>query len=110
MKIVTNPEVDETALGLEEGHTTKHDFGSQVKANLTWNIFSFVTVTSRFDYLTSYETVRIEWENTFKFILNRYLSATLYVYGRYDDGVAPAENGSYFQINENLGFGLNYTW
>ena len=41
MKIVTNPGVDETALGLEEGHTTKHDFGSQVKANLTWNIFFF---------------------------------------------------------------------
>lgn len=110
MKIVTNPEMDETALGLKEGDKTKHDFGSQVKANLTWNPWSFVSVTSRFDYLTSYHTVRIEWENTFKFILNRFLSAQLYVYARYDDGVAPAENGTYFQINENFGFGLNYTW
>lgn len=110
MKIVTNPDVDEVALGLDEGATTAHDFGSQVQANLTWNAFSFLNVTSRFDYLTSYETVRIEWENTFNFILNRYLSAKLYVYARFDDGVAPAENGSYFQINENFGFGLNYTW
>lgn len=110
MKIVTNPDVDETALGLDEGHKTKHDFGSQVKANLTWKPWSFVDVTSRFDYLTSYHTVRIEWENTFNFILNRFLSAKLYVYARYDDGVAPAENGTYFQINQNFGFGLNYTW
>ena len=110
MKIVTNPDVDETALGLDEGHKTKHNFGSQVKANLTWDPWSFVKVTSRFDYLTSYHTVRIEWENTFNFILNRFLSAKLYVYARYDDGVAPAENGTYFQINENFGFGLNYTW
>ena len=110
MKLVANSDVNETSFGLEEGKTTKHDFGSQLKANLNWNIFSFVTMTSRFDYLTSYMTVRIEWENTFKFILNRYLSATLYVYGRFDDGVAPAENGSYFQVNENFGFGLNYTW
>lgn len=110
MKIVTNPDVNEVALGLDEGATTAHDFGSQVQANFTWNAFSFFNVTSRFDYLTSYETVRIEWENTFNFILNRYLSAKLYVYARFDDGVAPAENGSYFQINENLGFGLNYTW
>lgn len=110
MKIVTNPDVDEVSLGLKEGATTAHDFGSQVQANLTWKAFSFLSVTSRFDYLTSYKTVRIEWENTFNFILNRYLSAKLYVYGRFDDGVAPAENGSYFQINENLGFGLNYTW
>ncbi len=110
MKIVTNPAVDEVALGLDEGATTAHDFGSQVQANLTWKLFSFLDITSRFDYLTSYETVRIEWENTFNFILNRYLSAKLYVYGRFDDGVAPAENGSYFQVNENFGFGLNYTW
>ena len=110
MKIVTNPDVDEVSFGLDEGATTAHDFGSQVQANLTWQAFSFLSVTSRFDYLTSYETVRIEWENTFNFILNRYLSAKLYVYGRFDDGVAPAENGSYFQVNENFGFGLNYTW
>ena len=110
MKIVTNPEVNEVSLGLKEGATTAHDFGSQMQANLTWKAFSFLNVTSRFDYLTSYKTVRIEWENTFNFILNRYLSAKLYVYGRFDDGVAPSENGSYFQINENFGFGLNYTW
>ena len=110
MKLVANPDVNETSFGLEEGKTTKHDFGSQVKANLNWTIFSFVTMTSRFDYLTSYKTVRIEWENTFNFILNRFLSAKLYVYGRFDDGVVPAENGSYFQINENFGFGLNYSW
>lgn len=110
MKIVANPNVDETALGLDEGEMFKHTFGSQIKANLTWNIFSFVKYTSRFDYLTSYHTVRIEWENTFDFILNRYLSATLYVYARYDDGVAPGKNGSYFQLNENFSFGLNYTW
>ena len=110
MTIVTDPEVDEVGLGLDEGATTAHDFGSQVQANLNWNVFSFLTVTSRFDYLTSYEKVRIEWENTFNFILNRYLSAKLYVYGRFDDGVAPSEHGSYFQINENFGFGLNYTW
>ena len=107
---MANPHVDETALGLDEGEMFKHTFGSQIKANLTWNIFSFVKYTSRFDYLTSYHTVRIEWENTFDFILNRYLSATLYVYARYDDGVAPGKNGSYFQLNENFSFGLNYTW
>lgn len=110
MKLVVNPDVNETSLGLEEGQTTKHDFGSQVKANLNWNILSFVSFTSRFDYWTSYKTVRIEWENTFNFVLNRYLSAKLYVYGRFDDGVAPAENGSYFQVNENFGFGFNYSW
>ena len=110
MKMVVNPDVNETSLGLEEGKTTKHDFGSQLKANLTWNALSFATVTSRFDYLTSYKTVRIEWENTFNFVLNRYLSAKLYVYGRFDDGVVAAEDSSYFQINENFGFGLNYSW
>lgn len=110
MRYMGNADVNEVDYGLDEGKSVKHDFGSQVQTNLTWNVFSFVTVTSRLDYLTSYEWVRIEWENKLNFRLNSFISASLYVFGRFDDGNTPTYGSSYFQVNETFGLGLNYSW
>ena len=102
---------DPGAFNVDPGHKTANLFGSKFTGNLTWKIIPSIVWESKLEYFTTYDTVIASWENTFNFVLNRYLSTKLFVHARYDDGVTLTEdNKSYFQLQELLSFGLNYTW
>lgn len=103
--------INPSSFSVEPGHTTANLFGSKVEANMEWKITSDIKWRSKLDYFTTYEKVVANWENTFEFKLNRYLSTKLFLHARYDDGVTLAEDDdSYFQFKEMLTFGLSYTW
>lgn len=110
MTYVGNQKVDETRYGIEKGKRVVHSFGSQIKPKFTWKMFNNITWESDLDCYTSYEYVRADWKNTFNFKLNKHLSTKIYIYARFDDSTKPKSGDSYFQLNESLTFGLDYSF
>ena len=107
---VMSDEVDPSKFNIKEGHKKEGVLGSRVNATLTWKIIPSLLWESKFSYTTNYEKVLGEWENTFTFVFNKYLSTKLFMHGRFDDGVTKEPNQSYFQFQELFSFGVNYTW
>ena len=109
---VLNKGIDPKRFGIEEGswHLTK--FGSTVNAKLVYYFNKYVNYSSRFYYFTNYETITAESENTLNLPINRYFSTSLFLFVRYDDNkqLVKDQRLGYFQVNELLSFGFNYTW
>lgn len=105
--------VDGTNFGVDDGHRSKLDLGSSVNLSIVYDLNYMIRMESRFKYFTNYKRVIAESENKFSLQLNRYLSASINLYGRYDDGIGIENKLStigYFQYNTKFGFGLNYKW
>lgn len=96
-----------TSFGLDEGHHTQWNYGSNITINYTWNIAKNISWAARIYWFTDYHKTQIEWENTFRLAINRYLSTQLFVYPRFDDSVQRKDGQSYFQFNELLSLGLS---
>lgn len=96
-----------TTFGVDEGHHAKWDYGSNITVNYTWTVMKNVTWTGRIYWFTDYSKTQLEWENTFNLTINKYLSAKLFLYPRFDDSTTREEGESYFQFNELLSLGLN---
>lgn len=103
--------INPSSFNVKPGHSSANLFGSKITANIDWKITKNISYLTKFEYFTTYDKVIANWENTFNFQLNRYLSTKLFIHARYDDGVTlTEENDTYFQLKEMLTFGLSYTW
>lgn len=99
-----------TRYSVDEGHHTKHEFGSNFTVNLTWKFTDNISWKTRLYGYTSYKRAELEWENTFLFQLNKYLATTIFLYPRFDDGGTRDEDHGYWQMHEYISFGLNYSF
>lgn len=110
-KYVSRDIVDGTQFGLRPNHSTLSKIGSSVTVSSVWYIMKMLKWTTRFYYFTSYKNSLWEWENTFDFILTKYISARFYLFNRFDDSrQRSTPDESFFQLKELLSIGLNYSF
>ena len=100
-----------TKHGVQAGHHAYHNFGPSVTVNAYWQIAKNISWNSRMYWISNLKYTNIEWENTFNFSINKYISATFFVYPKFDDSSASyrGDNG-YIMMQEWLSLGLNYNW
>lgn len=105
--------VDRMALasrnGIDPNRHTIEAYGSSINLNMTFQLLKELRWTSRLKYFTNYKYTLTEWENTFDFSINKYLSTKLYVYPRFDDSVNKLDD-TYMQLKEYLSLGINYSF
>lgn len=111
MRYVSNIDLA-TKHGIEAGHHAYHNFGPSITVNAYWQILKNLSWNARMYWISNFTYTNIEWENTFNFTINKYLSAKLFVYPKFDDSSAryKSEGGSFFMMKEWLSLGFNYNW
>lgn len=97
------------SFGLEKDRHTLHDYGSQLTVELDWKPSDMFKWHTRLYAYTTYEKFEMEWENTLTFLFNRFISANLYLYPRFDDSAKRVEDCSFWQFKEYLSFGFSYS-
>ena len=77
---------------------------------MLWKMAYNITYSSRLYVFSDYTYVQGDWENTFSFDINRYLSTQLYIHLRYDSQTKAVDDSKWhkWQLREVLSFGLSY--
>ncbi len=99
-----------TRNGLDEGKHVMHDFGSQFTVDLKWAIAENISWQTRLYGFTTYSRAEMEWENTFTFKFNKYISTKLFVYPRFDDNTTRDDHHGYWQFKEFFSIGFSYNF
>lgn len=107
---IMNNKVDPTKFNIPAGKKIGTVIGSRAEVVLKWKLMNALLWESRLAYTTNYAKAIGEWENTFSFAFNKYLSTKLFVLARLDDGVSKKGKYGFLQYQELLSFGLNYVW
>ncbi|MGL5561340.1 MAG: DUF481 domain-containing protein, partial [Tannerellaceae bacterium] len=110
-KYIANKNVDVVQHGIPEGEKHLTQIGSNIRAELNFNINKNISFYSRASYFTNYEKIEIENENRLNMAISRYFSTMISITLRYDDSVPLNEDfKTHLQVNELLSFGFNYKW
>ena len=96
--------------GVEADHHSLTDLGSQFIIDFTWKMAENISWKSRMYGFTSYKRVEYEWENTFSFQFNKYISSKLFIHPRFDDNRQRDDHHGYWMFKEFLSIGFNYAF
>ena len=99
--------------GIRAGRHHKEDFGTQLMITVPrQKISQLVNWYSKAEFYSNYARTFFQWENKFDVSLNRYLTASLNLYARFDDSAPRLKDKEfgYWQLKEFMTLGVTYSW
>ena len=110
LKTCISDKVDHAAYNIDPDKKTKSEIGSNLELNLDWKITANITYKTRLFAFTDYHYFLGDWQNTFSFEINKFLSTQVFVNLRYDGSTESYGKWKKFMMREILSFGLSYTF
>lgn len=110
MKTCLDTRINENDFGIATGRKTVSEMGSSGELKLKWNIAHNISFASRLFAFSDYSYFQGDWENTFAFNINRFLSTQINVNLRYDTSVPSDVDWHRLQLKEILSFGFSYNF
>ena len=110
MKTCFNKHMNVASYGIEPGRHTVSEYGSSAEGKMTWQICDNISMRSRLFVFSDYSYAYGDWENTFMFNINRFLTTQIFVHMRYDSSTPDCDDPDWhkFQFKEILSFGFAY--
>lgn len=109
LKICASDRIDHLQFNIAADRHTHSEFGSNAELTLEWALLPNVKWKSRMFLFTDYRYFQADWENTFNFNFNRFLSTQLYIYPRFDSSSDfNSSRWHYWMLKEILSVGFTY--
>ena len=105
-----NDIIDHATYGIAADKHTKSEIGSNLDFTMDWRITANISYKTRMFMFTDYHYFLGDWQNTFNFDINKFLSTQLFVHLRYDGSTENYGRWKKFMMREILSFGLSYTF
>ncbi|MDE6294713.1 MAG: DUF3078 domain-containing protein [Muribaculaceae bacterium] len=110
LKACMSNRIDKSQFNIAPGRHTHSEVGSNAELTLDWNITGNISWKSRLFLFTDYSYFLADWENTFNFNINKFLSTQLYVYPRFDSSSDNSTRWHHWMLKEILSLGVTYTF
>lgn len=119
---VTAAKYDENNILIEHGKKARMELGAQMIANVNYEIFKNVTISSKlivfYDYLYNRKKnalgdnyscrLDFDWDNAIILKVNDWLNCNITARLVYDEDIKPIEGDSFLQFKEVLSVGISY--
>ncbi|MDE6337019.1 MAG: DUF3078 domain-containing protein [Muribaculaceae bacterium] len=110
LKTCISDKIDHGQFNIAADKHTHSEFGSNAEFNMNWKVRYNVGYKTRLFLFSDYSYFLADWEHTFNFEINRFLSTQIYVHMRYDTSTETLTKWKHFMLREVLSFGLSYTF